>query len=219
MNSVASSHPRSLRSAAYVWVAPRWVLALLSTFLGPLAGMLRSSRQELWDGGDHLLVVAHTGYRESYCRIRYDAIQAWTARPTADFLLTSLILAAIIALWTAIAWSWRSDAGMGTWFFGVAAGTYSLVLLIHLALGPTVCVRLHTAVQTLEIHAAGRRRTWQRVRRHLLDRITTAQGTWNSDDWLNHTTPIPPTTDPHPWPSTQVLSPTPVTPPQTTPSS
>jgi hypothetical protein len=189
MNTIASSRPQSLRSAAYVWVAPRWVLALLSTFLGPLAGLLRRSRQELWDGGDHLLVVEHTGYRERYRRIRYDAIQAWTARSTADYLATSLVLGAVITLLLGIAWTGRTDEGMGTWFWPLAAGGYTLVLLIHLALGPTVRVHLHTAVQTLEIPAAGRRRTWQRVRRHLIDRITTAQGIWKTDDWLSRTAP------------------------------
>lgn len=188
-NTVAPSPLQSLRSAAYVWVAPRWVLALLSTFLGPLAGMLRRSRQELWDGGDHLLVVEHTGYREHYRRIRYDAIQAWTARPTADYLVTSLMLGVIVTLWTLIALSMGSDDSTGTWFFGVAAAGYTLVLLIHLALGPTVRVHLHTGVQSLEIPATGRRRTWQRVRRHLIDRITTAQGTWDANDWLNRTDP------------------------------
>ncbi len=177
------SHPthqqyESLRATATIRPLPRWGIALIALVLGPLAFLLRGARQEMWDGGDHLLLVDNNSYSERYRRVRYqdvEVLQSWTTR---DYV-APLILLGLGGLGYLAFAIWRfAELGTDSLAVGPAVVFGACLLFaagLHAARGPTTRVRLRTRVQTLDLPALGRRRVADRVLPLLRERIMAAQ--------------------------------------------
>ncbi|MCC6231996.1 MAG: hypothetical protein IT580_05100 [Verrucomicrobiales bacterium] len=157
---------------------PRWGTAALALVLGPLAFLVRGSRQELWDGGDHLLIIEDNGYAERYRRVRYQEVEVLQHWPTSDYLQAAVLLALGAVGYLALAgWLYQTTDGDSLAIGPAAIFGVSLVLALasHLVRGPTTRVRLRTRVQVIELPVLGRRRLADRVLPRLRARISSAQ--------------------------------------------
>lgn len=124
-----------------------------------------SSSHRLWLGPDYLLSVRATGYSEEYKRFYFRDIQAIVLRGSTggkNWSLGFLTVAGLVGFISVLA----SDG------FALAAGltlsgAFLVLLLIHLARGPTCVCHILTAVQMERLPALSR----VRLARSVMDRI------------------------------------------------
>lgn len=140
----------------------------------------------LWMGRDHLLLVEHRGYYESYKRFYFTDIQAIIIRPTSSAKVLTLMFSVIALLF----FLWGLDiAGFGgrlaLW---IIAGFFALLGLVNFARGPSCVTSLQTAVQTEQLPSWGRMRAARKGMEQLRPRLREAQGSTPAEElkaqWL-----------------------------------
>lgn len=137
-------------------------------------------RFRLWLGPDHLLQVASTAIGERYKRFYFADIQAFVVRRTAGYMGWSIAWIGIAALFGLMAAA--VDLTPAKITFAGIAGAFLVVLLIHLAFGPTCECTVRTAVQTEHLVSLKRLRTARRVLTQLRPLIEAAQPASFRDD-------------------------------------
>lgn len=127
----------------------------------------------LWEGPDHLLFIDAGGFlfafSETYKRIDYAKVQTINLARTSKFgwlaaalsipvLLAGLIFASLLSSSGGI-----GDAAIGGGICLAVMLLFGILLIIHLAKGPTCVVKLQTAVQVVRLKPLKRLRTAQAV--------------------------------------------------------
>jgi hypothetical protein len=132
----------------------------------------------LYQGPDHLLLVASFGFTESYKRFFYRDIQAITLEMTPMGKVWTGIWGFFVVMFgmvTALA------AGGAAIAFGIVAGVFLTLLIANLALGPTCKCHIRTAVQTEHLSNFRRLRGARKVLGRIETLIQEAQGEANPE--------------------------------------
>jgi len=143
-----------------------------------------AGRYFLYAGPDHFLQVRKLTYFESYRRFYFSDIQAITLSRTNSGLFMTCIhtfLACYFAL-LAVAGYVLPDFEMLMYVGGIGCGLFVLILLVHVALGPTCKGHIYTAVQREPLQALTRVRRAQRALALMNEAIEQAQGPLPSGD-------------------------------------
>ncbi len=127
----------------------------------------------LYQAEDHLLQAANTGYTETYKRFYFRDIQAIIIRKTNWSLVWSLIWLLPALVLASFALNTKGAIAPVLWFW---TGAFLLVLVIHLALGPTCVCHIQTAVQTEKLPSLKRLRKAQGFLHQIKPHIEAAQG-------------------------------------------
>jgi hypothetical protein len=143
------------------------------------------TRSSLWLGDDHLLLVASTGYSETYKRFFFRDIQAFTVCKTKTRLVWNWILGILLALAALIIWAASYNSGDLTGAI-VAASivlvVFGIPLLLNNLFGPTCACQIRTAVQTEDLPSLSRVRKTQKVMALIRPMIIAAQGQLTGDE-------------------------------------
>lgn len=139
----------------------------------PGTGTGGMQRFRLWLGPDHLLQVASTAIGERYKRFYFADIQAFVVRRTAGFMGWSIGWIAAVAFFGLIGAT--VDGAPAKITFASIAAVFLVLLLIHLAFGPTCDCTVRTAVQTEQLVSLKRLGTARRVLARLRPLIEAAQ--------------------------------------------
>ena len=139
----------------------------------PGTGTGGMQRFRLWLGPDHLLQVASTAIGERYKRFYFADIQAFVVRRTAGFMGWSIGWIAAVAFFGIIGAT--VDGAPAKITFASIAAVFLVLLLIHLAFGPTCECTVRTAVQTEQLVSLKRLGTARRVLARLRPLIEAAQ--------------------------------------------
>ncbi|MBI2435562.1 MAG: hypothetical protein HYV26_22130, partial [Candidatus Hydrogenedentes bacterium] len=139
---------------------------------------LSGSRYRSWLQGDHLLHVRTEGYAERCKRFHLGEIEALVlTRTTAFRWITLVLLGLLILLGMTFSGIWAvSDWPLASMITGPLAALVVLLLALHLLMGPTCALHLHTAVQVEVLYACQRMRTARRLLAILLPEIERRQG-------------------------------------------
>ena len=145
----------------------------------PGTGFGAFERIKLYRGPDHLLLVASSGYSESYKRFYFRDIQAFIVHRTKVGMIWNLVLSLVSApsLLFATALLTRlgaGDLGPGI-FWAITAVLAGVPLLINIVRGPTSRCHIRTAVQTRSLPSLNRLRRAQKVIAQLRPFIEAAQ--------------------------------------------
>jgi hypothetical protein len=136
------------------------------------------SRESAWLGSDHLLLLSDYLFWERYRRYYFRDIQALVLEPTTQYGTLTLALGIPTALSAALVL--LTVNGSIHTAFGVLGGIVGLpllvVLVVHVAKGPTCTVALHTAVQDVIVEAMCRQRAALAAVALLAERIESVQG-------------------------------------------
>ena len=141
-------------------------------------------RVSLWLGSDHLLLVEHSGYTESYKRFYFRDIQAITVMETARRSVWNRVLAVpltICAVGLALSiFAERSVVASITW--AIFSAVIVLPLVVNNLRGTACTCQLRTAVQTEELASLSRVRQTQGVLDRIRPLIAAAQGQLTSEE-------------------------------------
>jgi len=153
----------------------------------PLAiSLLSSEAQRLFLSDDHLLVLRQNRAEESHKKFNYKDIQAVTVQSNSELTwilsFNALLLAFIIGVGiiTINASGGTSPSGLIIWGFFIAIPL--IFIAKNLIQGKTCSVRLHTAVQVLELTSLRRIGQARSSLEILRQRIEAAQGQWQSEE-------------------------------------
>jgi hypothetical protein len=113
----------------------------------------------LYQGPDHFLQAASTGWNETYKRFYFREIQAVVIQRTLWQHAWTAAWGASFALFGTLALGAGGDAGI---VLGVIAGFFLLCLLTNVGLGDTCNCYIRTAVQTEKLQTLTRVRTARR---------------------------------------------------------
>lgn len=131
------------------------------------------SRVRLWLGPDHLLHVSASAVGERYKRFYFADIQSFTVHRTARWTVVAIVWVVLTAL--ALLPVFTIETPEARWVFAGIAAVFLVLLIMHLAFGPTCAVMVRTAVQLERLHSLGRVRTARRVLERLRPLIEAAQ--------------------------------------------
>jgi hypothetical protein len=165
---------RRLPGTGYRRIVPGWVLVPLFFVIGIFVLLLRGNRVQLWQGGEHLLFVEWSGYKEKYKRFHYRDIQAFIFRKTIEGKIINGALAWVICVFVVLTFI-AHTSGVKIAFL-IIAGSFGLLLLINWLAGPTCQCFLRTAVQIEELPSLTRVRLARKVIARLKPLIAAAQG-------------------------------------------
>lgn len=152
----------------------------LTRSVSPL-GLLVPVRHDLWDGGDHLVVMRTSDYRETSRRLYYKDIQALTCSPTLTrWRVNAVCIAGLFfsfLLILGIRAYGENPLAPPTFYFALAIITpWLAALIVNTLRGPSCVCYVHTAVQSIELGSIRRLRVARRVFREIRQRIEGAQG-------------------------------------------
>lgn len=145
----------------------------------PGGSVRRFVSQRLWQGTDHLLVIASQFLTERYKRFYYQDIQAITITRSSTGVLVGVILAILagfFVLWAALGFLLLDWTAMPTVIVTGIGVIWLLLFLVNILLGPTCRCFLYTAVSCEELYALGRVRTARRAVARLRPLVEAAQG-------------------------------------------
>ena len=147
--------------------------------------ILSMTRSSLWLGDDHLLLVASTGYSETYKRFFFRDIQAFTVCKTKTRLVWNWILGILLTVSALIVGAIAYDSGETTGAL-VAAGVevviFGIPLLLNNLFGPSCACQIRTAVQTEDLPSLCRVRKTQKIMNRIRPLIIAAQGQLTGDE-------------------------------------
>lgn len=126
----------------------------------------------LYEGPDHLLLVASSGFSESYRRFYFRDIQDFTLRKTARGKVWNGIWATLAVLAGSIAMQ-MDEAAFIIWW--IVAAVFLALLILNVVLGPTCICQIRTAVQTRPLAPLKRLRSAQKVIARLRPQIESVQ--------------------------------------------
>lgn len=133
----------------------------------------------LYRGPDHLLLVASSGYNESYKRFYFRDIQAITVRTSARGKVWNAIWGLLTLSAAAIA---SQVDGVAFVVWSSIAGIFFLLLAIHFSYGPTCICHIQTAVQTRPLPSLNRLRRANKVIGQLRPFIEAVQEAMSSSE-------------------------------------
>jgi hypothetical protein len=136
----------------------------------------------LWLGADHLLLVQHTGYSETYKRFYFSAIQSVSVRRTRTRTIYNLVVGTFAAFFLVAALS-STDEVPALAGFGSIAALLLAVVAINSVRGPTCRVSIKTAVQTVDVPSVSRLRAARKILDHIRPLITARQGELPADPY------------------------------------
>src|SRR5882762_10419839 len=145
----------------------------------PGKGITALQHVRLYEGADHLLQVASSGYSESYRRFYFRDIQTLTMQKTHVGKIFNGIFAFFTALFALPAFDMSLGAALAMWSVG---GFFALLLIGNLALGRTCVCYIRTAVQTERLSAVTRIRTARRLLRRIRPLIEGVQGSLSREE-------------------------------------
>src|SRR5205085_6722140 len=119
----------------------------------PGKGVAAFQHVRLYQGADHLLQIASTGYSESYRRFYFRDIQAITIQKTNLGKIFNGIFGFLMALFGLPAFDMSLGPAIAMWSI---AGFFSLALISNIAFGPTCACYIRTAVQIERLSAVTR---------------------------------------------------------------
>jgi len=128
----------------------------------------------LYLAADHLLLVASTGFTESYKRFFFRDIQSIRLKRTSPGMIVSGVLGFFIAVFGLIG---ASVGGVAQIVMFSIAGLILGLMALNIALGPTCVCEIQTAVQTRRIPPLGRLRRARKVIAQIKPLIESAQET------------------------------------------
>jgi hypothetical protein len=146
-------------------------------------------RSSLWLGPDHLLLINRRGYTEEYKRFYYRDIRALVIRNNGKYSAWNIVLGSITGMALLIlamgyfVWDWELAVLMISSIFVVP---FLLILIFHLAKGPTCSTHLYTAVHAEELPSMNRTTKSLKVMRMIGSRIEATQGTLSRGQLLIH---------------------------------
>ena len=146
----------------------------------PGRGFAISQRVQAYQGPDHLLQVSSTGYSESYRRFYFRDIQVVTIQKTQLGKIFNGIFAFFTALFALPAFDMSLGPAIAMWS---VAGFFAVLLISHLALGPTCACYIRTAVQTERLSAVTRIRIARRLLRRIHPLIESVQGSLSREEF------------------------------------
>ena len=130
-------------------------------------------RVRLWQGPDHILLVASSALGERYKRFYFADIQSIVIRKTAAWLAWMIVLLVLVGIFALCVFEISEPEGRGV-VAGIGA-VFLIILAIHAAFGPTCECRIRTAVQTEELASLKRVRTANKVLARIRPLIESAQ--------------------------------------------
>ncbi|NQU40668.1 MAG: hypothetical protein HQ523_11995 [Lentisphaerae bacterium] len=142
------------------------------------SGLVVATRQSLWLGEDHLLVVNNHGYTEDYKRFYFAQVQGVVLHQTPGGtlrmgLLLFVLLGSTLTLLPGLIFGWPATMN---WVTGSLTGICAALLLIGQVKGPTCSCTIHTAVQSHRLHALHRLRHAVPALQQLRECIELVQG-------------------------------------------
>lgn len=146
----------------------------------PGTGATVTHRVRLYQGPDHLLQVASTGYSETYKRFYYRDIQAFLVHKTPNGKRWTLAWAILAVVWALPA---VASSGVTAGVFATFSLFFFGCLVLHLSRGPTCATHARTAVQTERLPSLNRLPTARRVLARVKPLITAVQGELATDDF------------------------------------
>ena len=148
----------------------------------PGIGSGLASRSRLYLGDDHLLHVESFGYTERYHRFYYRDIHAISMRRTRVYQSTGLLLGIISIILALVASTFHDPDYIGLVIVSAVFLSISLVLLVvHLALGPTCVCEVHTAANHMRLRSLSRIHRAKNALNLIRPRIEAAQGVMDPD--------------------------------------
>jgi hypothetical protein len=140
----------------------------------------------LYQGPDHLLLAANTGYSQNYRKFYFRDIQAIVVLQNQVRLVWNWIWGGLLfcdlAGWLVVLAAVSSVQTGWLIFSVVVTFLLALPLLINMLLGPTCTCYLQTAVQIEPLPCLRRLRTADRVLRQIQPLLESAQGSLSSED-------------------------------------
>jgi hypothetical protein len=128
---------------------------------------------------DHLLAVQNSGFVESYRRIYFRDLEAFSIHWNNRRAIQGVIAGSVVALFSLLTvafWPGRAvDAVVGSVVMGLFALVAAAVFIVNHALGPTCTCFVRTAVQTVELASITRVRRAMKVRATILERVRAFQ--------------------------------------------
>jgi hypothetical protein len=147
----------------------------------PGRGMAVLQHARVYQGPDHLLQVASTGYSESYKRFYFRDIQAISINKTHWGKIWNGIWSFFTALFGLPAFDMTGTTAI---VMGSVAGFFGLFLIGNVALGPTCACFVSTAVQTERLAPVTRIRTARRFLKRVRPLIEASQGSLAREELL-----------------------------------
>jgi len=145
----------------------------------PGTGSSAFEQVKLYQGPDHLLLVASSGYNENYKRFYFRDIQAITVRASARGKVWNAIWGLLTLSAAAIA---LQVGGVAFVVWSIIAGIFFILLAVHFAFGPTCICQIQTAVQTRPLPSLNRLRRARKVIARLRPIIEGAQEPMSSSE-------------------------------------
>jgi hypothetical protein len=133
-------------------------------------------RGSLWDGGDHLLLVRHRGYSESYRRIFYADLQAVVVGMSRRRAILAVVFGLpALAFYLGALANLRADGVIAA---GLVAGgvLFTAFFIWNYMRGPTVRCEAQTEVQRLKLAGLTRLGHLERFLGVVRERVEAAQG-------------------------------------------
>ena len=150
----------------------------------PGRGATALQHVRLYEGPDHLLQVASTGYSENYRRFYFRDIQAISVRKTQIGKIINGVFAFFIALFGLPAFDMSLGPAIAMWSI---AGFFALLLICNVILGPTCVCYIRTAVQTERLGSVTRIPTARRLLKRIRPLIEGVQGSLSQQEFALRT--------------------------------
>lgn len=160
-------------SGFYSTSAPAAIAFLF--FLVNIVAFALYRRRRLYLGSDHLLVIDSDGYTENYRFINYRDIESIRLMRTVNYPMWGWVFGiySVLILWL----GYIATAEWAQIALSAVAAFTLILLMVHLLKGPTVSVRLETAVSVIELPNLDRLRRAEQVIATITEQIEKAQGT------------------------------------------
>jgi len=154
----------------------------------PGRGVSALQHVRLYQGPDHILQVASTGYSESYKRFYFRDIQAVTIQKTVWGKVWNGIWGFLFAVFALPAFGMSRDVAIVMW---IIAGFFGVGLLVNVLIGPTCACYIRTAVQVERLRGLARINACRRLLKRLRPLIDSAQGASSPEDVMTRFHPSP----------------------------
>jgi hypothetical protein len=145
----------------------------------PGTGYAMTHRHRLYEGPDHLLLVAYSGWSENYKRFYYADIQGFTLQRTQGWIGWGVLWGAIATLFI-LGGATSDDVGQAILFS--MGGAFGIGCVVTLLRGPSALCCIQTAVQRERLRPMDRMRRARKIIERLKPRIEAAQGALPRED-------------------------------------
>lgn len=179
MNEDQAQEYRSTPGSGFYSTSAPAAIAFLF-FLVNIVAFVLYRRRRVYLGTDHLLVIDDDGYTENYRFISYRDIESIRLRRTVNYPMWGWVFGiySVLILWL----GYIATAEWAQIALSAVAAFTLILLMVHLLKGPTVSVRLETAVSVIELPNLDRLRRAEQVIATITEQIVEAQGTLDQSE-------------------------------------